>query len=845
MNQPDPWGSPAPAPADPWGSPAPAPADPWGSPAPAPADPWGSPAPVGSADPWGSPAPTDPWGSPGGGIGALPGSSFGGGFDSPQPMNPAMNQQPQGIDNRTTSERVLDSSLAGAKTASVASYKGVKAFSQSLGESTYTIWAKTGTTTVISGAVMAGVGVFLLFLKLFISTENVFSVIMGSLLSVFIGGIILFFTYDKAREEQQYQDMVDDEAVLDNNDFDDFPPTPPQDVFEDFNEPVSEPTFESDDSYDDDEEEVEIDDDEDGVSIFDEPVVESPPSDIDVDAGSEVLDSITPGTQTRQFLFELYSKSLPLSAPSFNKWTEHIPGDSDLIIKLETYLREATEATTSIDHDYLPTIESLKENPYIIIIECTKPKSTIKPEAVATEFANIYRFREDPDPETGAPDNSIYAQVSSAGTKFVITLFKGKASSGTISLGDIYQYERDFVTNPKNLMPVCFGTSERGNVWKADFSKFYSLLVSGIARSGKSWTLTSIILQIAMYNSPRNVVFYIGDTKGATSDYNSMNLPHIKHFAGNKDEIIKMMEWFEKEGIRRQSVMEKYGEINYNDLMERHPEAVEDDNMPRLYFILDEIVGLRADMNKEENEDFVSLLNKFVTKFPGYGMYFFGVPHRVVNDVIPKTTYENISAILSILASDGDLKNSHGVNNTNFRYVLAKPGDTAAKMPVINNNRPFFSRGIAMTTTDGSANEQNRKFMEIIRRTWSKLDHEFYHGDWIDYQDRKRGVFDNYECGCVSRGSVMKTPLPLGNATPNQPHSPVNPAHTHSPHPVGTATSNPALTLSAVDSEYAPTPQPQQSQGYQQPHPHFRESARASERVASSEDAFTELFGSH
>lgn len=842
MNQPDPWGSPAPAGgADPWGSPAPAPADPWGSPAPtAPADPWGSPVPAGGADPWGSPTPADPWGSPG----ALPGSSFGGGFDSPQPANPAMNQ-PQGIDNRTTSERVLDSSLAGAKTASVASFKGVKAFSQSLGESTYTIWAKTGTTAVISGAVMAGVGVFLLFLKLFIPTENVFSVIMGSLISVFLGGIILFFTYDKAREEQQYQDVMADEAVLDNNDFDDFPSAPPQDAFGGFDDPTSTPPFDSPEPFDSDEEEEEVpewddEDDEDGVSIFDEPEVESPPSDIDVDAGSEVLDSITPGTQTRQFLFELYSKSLPLSSPSFNKWTEHIPGDSDLIIKLETYLREATEATTSIDPDFLPTIESLKENPYIIIIECTKPKSTIKPEAVATEFANIYRFREDPDPETGAPDNSIYAQVSSAGTKFVITLFKGKASSGTISLGDIYQYESAFVTNPKNLMPVCFGTSERGNVWKADFSKFYSLLVSGIARSGKSWTLTSIILQIAMYNSPRNVVFYIGDTKGATSDYNSMNLPHIKHFAGNKDEIIKMMEWFEKEGIRRQSVMEKYGEINYNDLMERHPEAVEDDNMPRLYFILDEIVGLRADMTKEENDDFVSLLNKFVTKFPGYGMYFFGVPHRVVNDVIPKTTYENISAILSILASDGDLKNSHGVNNTNFRYVLAKPGDTAAKMPVINNNRPFFSRGIAMTTTDGSANEQNRKFMEIIRRTWSKLDHEFYHGDWIDYQDRKRGVFDNYECGCVSRGSVMKTPLPLGNATPNPTHTPPSSNPSHSP--AGTATPNPAP--SAGTSEYPPSPQPS-NPGYQQPHPHFRESARASERVSSPEDAFSELFGSH
>ena len=68
-------------------------------------------------------------------------------------------------------------------------------------------------------------------------------------------------------------------------------------------------------------------------------------------------------------------------------------------------------------------------------------------------------------------------------------------------------------------MPFVWGVTELGESIWCDADDMDTLIISGIPRSGKSWKMQSILLQLCMFNSPEDVTFYLLDPKGDTSDY--------------------------------------------------------------------------------------------------------------------------------------------------------------------------------------------------------------------------------------------------------------------------------------------------------------------------------------
>lgn len=430
--------------------------------------------------------------------------------------------------------------------------------------------------------------------------------------------------------------------------------------------------------------------------------------DINIDSAMDNIREITPHTQTRQYLFEEYSKVLPLKNPDFAKLKSISENSDDFIIFDKILMDAAIQVGTKEDN--LPELLELRENQFIIQLKSTRP-SGLKEEDIANEIANIYSK----DEFGGVIHEGVYATTSSVGSNYIINLFKGENS--LVTLADTYKEVKDFVLDPKVKKPIVIGVNELGRVWKFDAEKVYSYIFSGKPRTGKSWGVVGLVVQLCMYSSPKEVIFEALDVKDTSSDFYKMNkmLPHFVNFEGNPQRILSRLRYLTTvEAERRKKILEAYDVINIADLKSRG----EDIEIPYHYVIVDEMLGLKGKLNKDEDNEFKALINTIVTQMPNLGFRVILVPHRVTNDVIPKTTYTLVGCIACVKSDFKEINTTLEVSKKEFPYSLPNTGDMALKSSEINRGNTVFSHGIAITST----NEGNEDIYKFIGKLWNMLE---------------------------------------------------------------------------------------------------------------------------
>lgn len=696
----------------------------------------------GGGNPYGSSLGSSDFGSGGGGFGSFGGFGDGMNNDPFSQSNTMQNPQQQQNGPKSWDDHMFDGGAKAAK----ASAKGTMAFGKAVANSDYGTYAKTGNTSIKLGIGLTVLTIVLGLMSIFFDLNNVVTLIAGSVMTVVVGLMIFGITYDKAKEAEEIrpvEDPEDEEAADDGMfDLDSLDDDDDDDWSDDSTDEWEDKSDDSEDWFDDDKEDEIVEVEE-----------------VDVDEAIETIPEITAGTQTRSFLMEQYKKVLPNVTPDYRQWREYEEGD-DLFDNMEYIVGEAAEVGCGLDGDELPQLLSLRENKYVMEFEIIRDNKKLDPMKMLEDISNLYIYKITEEEK----NDSVFTKCRSAGKNVKFTLFKG--DSNIVSLADVYTESNtySFVGDSRNKMPLVLGTDEKGNSIYTDFSKLYSLLVSGLPRSGKSWEVLTVIIQIAMYCSPREVNFYVGDTKNQTSDFYSLSLPHIKEFKGEQDKIIDMLRWLVNvEGERRKAVIGDYK--NYNNYVDAHPDAA--DEMPRIYFIHDELMAFMSslDDDKDLKREYTGLLERLVSQLPGMGMYFLGIPHRVRNDIIPKNVYSLIGGNINVMGKVDEYTSALGIKANEFNYKLTNQGDMAVKMPGVNKSNPTFARGVPIAPSD----EGSARIADFIRSLWSKLDHDFYHGPRMDEIDKRREKFDEYSCGSPSHGGVKKNVIAPTSGGETQP----------------------------------------------------------------------------
>lgn len=644
----------------------------------------------------------DSFGGMGGDLGSL-GGSVQGGFSNTN------SHSPQSL--TATEDKIIDGAVMVGKHAFNGSKELFNGIHDGIKGNNAFYWTVYGKKVMVVGVVISISGVILSLMGLVSNISRGLDVLIGGLMSLAVGVLIFSLNCDKARELGGMEKKESIEPVIyEEEEFSD-------DIFSDIDDDLYEEEYSGWGSDDDEEdifndEEEEFDpwssiDEDDYVESVDE-VISSEP--VDIDEAIESIREIPAHTQTRQYLFEEYSRILPVINPAFAK-LKSISENSDSFIIFDKVLIDAS-IQVGTNQDKLPQLLELRENQFIIQLKATRP-SGLKEEAIANEIANIYSR----DEYGAVIHEGVYATTSSVGSSYIINIFKGEDS--IISLADTYKEVSDFVLDPNIKKPVVMGVNELGKVWYFDAEKVFSYIISGKPRSGKSWSVVSLVLQLCMYSSPREVQFEVFDVKGTSSDFYSMNehLPHFKKFESVGKRILQRLRHITTvEADRRKKILNEHDVIAIADLKNKGVDV----EMPYLYVLIDEIVGLIGTFTKDEHAEFKDLMNVLITQMPNLGIRLILVPHRVTNDIVPKTTYTNVGCIACVRTDSKEIASTLDITKKDFPYDLTNSGDMALKTGEVNKGKTVFCHGVAVT----SSNESNVGIYKFVGSLWGKLEPE-------------------------------------------------------------------------------------------------------------------------
>lgn len=590
-------------------------------------------------------------------------------------------------------------------------FKGTQGFFKdliaSVGTFTPRWWSEWGRTVLMTGGVVAGVGLVAALFGVGFGSQ----LAIGGLLSAAGGTLIWLFKTDEAKNytskykdtnntNQSFNPPVAEQPPMAtgfdmmSGGLDNFTPLPSASSFDD-DDPFA--SFASDDDdY--------ILDDDDDDDYYVEPSAPEPVAGMGTEEAFDSLRDVPNGMYERRYLWDMFLKVLPTMRPNFAEM-KLIDEDEESFLIWENKLREAAEAA-GCKEDYLPELLRLQENLFTIIVTCSRPTG-FKPDNVANELANIYAYSS----ETGIKNENVFAKVDTIGRECRITIFNG--ASAMISLKDMMLQEESWIMNTDNYMPVILGVDQLGNLIKADFQKLESVIITGMPRSGKSWFVQAVLTQMCVFVSPRELNIYICDPKEGISDFKAFTLPHVKKFVSGDANIVQTLRNLVKnEAPRRKRIIGDAGHVNIWDYKKRYPDV----KLPIIYVVIDEVVTLAERMEKEVKQEFQALLVELISQLPALGIRAFLIPHVIKNDIIAKTATDLVPCKISICGDADHIEKATGSKYRDFPYKLVNKGDMAVKLTGFQNT--LYVHGPALT----SSNELNGDIFDYLRRVWGRLE---------------------------------------------------------------------------------------------------------------------------
>lgn len=179
---------------------------------------------------------------------------------------------------------------------------------------------------------------------------------------------------------------------------------------------------------------------------------------------------------------------------------------------------------------------------------------------------------------------------------------------GVRSLEELGVQNRWIKNRPYESMGALVGVKEGGKPCFLDIHEKYHGphgLVAGTTGSGKSETLQTYLLSLAINFSPDDVAYFIIDYKGGGMANLFHRLPHmvgaISNLSGNQ--VQRALVSIKSENRRRQRMLNEAGVNNINSYTRLYKEGSIPEPMPHLLIIVDEFAEL-----KREEPDFMKQL---------------------------------------------------------------------------------------------------------------------------------------------------------------------------------------------------------------------------------------------
>ena len=425
-----------------------------------------------------------------------------------------------------------------------------------------------------------------------------------------------------------------------------------------------------------------------------QPVFSAP---VKVDFNS-ALDSIHENQYiNRETLFNTFKTFLPLNTVSFADRVE-ITSDEEEFNQLETISLKALSNVAKCElEDLNSRLESAYSTFFSYELRLKRIRGIKNTDEIAREMEAYFR--------ENSSDTSVNATVDIEGDFYKVIITKGE--SAVVTFGDVFrqQYACDFFLDTGNKLPIITGIDELGKVILNDAKVYDTMLIAGKPRSGKSWYVLSVLMCLAMFNTPEDVEFIIVDPKESNLFNTFALLPHVAGLHNDKRILEIMDDLIENEAPRRKKLL---ADNRCDDIWAIRKKGVK---LPVLYLVIDEYITVRNNLGALDKELDVKL-QTIISQLPSLGIRLLIVPHRATG-VVNKTNRTMLQFTASVKGDIEDVKDTLGI--TKWTRALTKPGDIAIKTSTMQN--ATYVRGAALTTSD----DDNAEMIKNIAKAFYKM----------------------------------------------------------------------------------------------------------------------------
>ena len=288
--------------------------------------------------------------------------------------------------------------------------------------------------------------------------------------------------------------------------------------------------------------------------------------------------------------------------------------------------------------------------------------------------------------------SEINAGVELDGKFYSITISKPIGKDDIITVGDclLNDKNKEFFLNEKNMLPMIAGISEIGEPIIIDAKDYETTMIVGKSRSGKSWFVSSTVMQLQAFNTPEDVQFLYIDPKDSELFKSLALMPHCCGLHKHNMTLEIMNDLIDKEAPRRKKLL---GDNHCDTIWELRKKGIK---IPILYLVIDEYLTI-YDYYEDRQSELASKMKVIITQFPSLGIRLFFVTHRA-QGAVDKTIRVNIQFAAAVRATDEVVKETLDIKK--WDRTLPYPGDTAARF----GDKLMYMRGVAIETDDSANN---------------------------------------------------------------------------------------------------------------------------------------------
>lgn len=408
---------------------------------------------------------------------------------------------------------------------------------------------------------------------------------------------------------------------------------------------------------------------------------------------------------SRRLLVETFKGRLLINTPNFSQSTQY-DKDDDKFQEIETkaisaYASASGKEVEDLENTYM---DDLTETLFSYTLKLKRINALRVTEAKLAEEIEAY-FSDIGDDPSNPDAGKVSASVSRQGDYYIISVTKSKNTS-IVTLGDCFQkeeVEKFFLDDKKHMLPIVAGITDKGVPLLEDAKNYDATMIAGKQRSGKSWYVDSLVMQLQMFNLPEDVQFCYIDPKESYLFKCLSYMPHCCGLHNHHNTLEIMNDIIEKEGSRRKRLLQ---DNQCDTIWDLRKKGIK---LPVLYLVIDEYMTVN-DYYSDRSSELKSKLQVILSQLPSQGIRVLFVPHRA-QGVVDKTSRALISYAAAVKCDNDIVKET--LDEKKWTRRLTMPGDIALKVA----DKTLYVRGAALELSD----EDNTILIKDIAKSFYKM----------------------------------------------------------------------------------------------------------------------------